>query len=130
VDSNHGHLLPHIHVGSHQTCLAYFVWYISVVGVVVRHCVRFGKIKKRESYKEPMEAFLESKYQEQLHKFSPAYAQSSQWYVGPRLMPYLYNYLHLPTLFFSDNLIDYFIDQWLHEYYQQKKYFLNRKEKQ
>lgn len=65
-----------------------------------------------------MEAFLEAKYQAQLAKFSPAYAQSSQWYVGPTIVPYLYNYLHLPTLFFSDKIIDRYIDIWLHEYYR------------
>lgn len=65
-----------------------------------------------------MEAFLEAKYHAQLAKFSQAYAQSSQWYVGPSILPYLYNYLHLPTLFFSDRIIDCFINDWLHEYYR------------
>lgn len=68
-----------------------------------------------------MEAFLEAKYQAQLAKFSPAYGRSSMWYVGESILPYLYNYLHLPTLFFSDSIIDHYIQQWLTEWEEERR---------
>jgi hypothetical protein len=62
--------------------------------------------------------YLECKYQSLLLNYSVAYATSSEFYVGPKLLPYLYNYLSFPNLWFSDHVIDRLVEVWANDFYQ------------
>lgn len=73
-------------------------------------------VKKKTMRGSDLIEHLEEQYQQLLGQYSYVYSRTADWYVGERLTPYLFNYMHYPTLFFQDGTIDVLVEEWAGEF--------------